>query len=174
MTFCRDGNFLGHSHPVPKYELSSPTGAKRRDLRFSPPASDAYGSVTLPFVIPRACDFFDLFAFFAPDQMFFQSPQKRRHPERSASQIYRITEAFMARSRRTPAMLVGRCSSQLSSHRLQGNLKSHSLRAKPRDLLFVNRPLMHRERTRLPFCHSDRSEAKWRVCPERSRRGTCC
>src|ERR1700722_6604200 len=34
----------------------------------------------------------------------------------------------MARSRRTPAMHVGRCSSQLSGHRLQGNLKSHSLR----------------------------------------------
>ena len=33
-------------------------------------------------------------------------------------------------------MLVDRCSSQLSGHRLQGNLKSHSLRAKPRDLQF--------------------------------------
>ena len=42
----------------------------------------------------------------------------------------------MARSRRTPAMLVGRCSSQLSGHSLQGKLKSHSLRAKPRDLQF--------------------------------------
>ncbi len=30
---------------------------------------------------------------------------------------------FMARSRRTPAMLVGRCSSELSGHRLQGKLK---------------------------------------------------
>src|SRR5580692_6429932 len=29
----------------------------------------------------------------------------------------------MARSRRTPAMLVGRCSSQLSSHRLQAKSK---------------------------------------------------
>ena len=33
-------------------------------------------------------------------------------------------------------MLVGRCSSELSGHRLQGKLKSHSLRAKPRDLQF--------------------------------------
>src|SRR5580704_13202014 len=33
----------------------------------------------------------------------------------------------------TPAMLVGRCSSDLSGHRLQGNLKSHSLRAQPRE-----------------------------------------
>ena len=30
---------------------------------------------------------------------------------------------FMARSRRTPAMLVGRCSSELSGHRLQGKSK---------------------------------------------------
>jgi len=30
----------------------------------------------VPFVIPRACDFFDLFAFFAPDQMFFSPLQK--------------------------------------------------------------------------------------------------
>src|SRR5580693_10308910 len=49
----------------------------------------------------------------------------------------------MARSRRTPAMLVCRCSSELSGHRPQGNLKSHSLRAKPR------------------------------ACPERSRMGIC-
>ena len=34
------------------------------------------GSVALPFVIPRACDFFDLFAFFALDQMFFSPLQK--------------------------------------------------------------------------------------------------
>ena len=40
------------------------------------PASNANGSAALPFVIPRACDFFDLFAFFAPDQMFFSPLQK--------------------------------------------------------------------------------------------------
>ena len=34
------------------------------------------GDRTLPFVIPRACDFFDLFVFFAPDQMFFSPLQK--------------------------------------------------------------------------------------------------
>jgi hypothetical protein len=38
-------------------------------------------------------------------------------------------------------MLVGRCSSQFSGHRLQGSLKSHSLRAKPRDLQFC-RPVL--------------------------------
>ena len=37
---------------------------------------------------------------------------------------------FMARSRRTPAMLVGRCSSELSGHQLQGSRKSHRYRPK--------------------------------------------
>src|SRR5580692_11661052 len=56
-------------------------------------------------VILRACDFLDLRVFYTrPD--VFQSPLQNRHPERSASQIYRITQGFMARSRRTPAMLL--------------------------------------------------------------------
>jgi hypothetical protein len=38
------------------------------------------------------------------------SPQQSRHPERSASQIYRITKGFMARSRRTSATRPDRCS----------------------------------------------------------------
>ncbi len=76
----------------------------------------------------RACDFFDLFVFFAPDKMLFNPsrkassclprlavgepvtfsifscflhptrcclvPPERRHPERSASQIYRTTEGL--------------------------------------------------------------------------------
>src|SRR5271154_4830738 len=33
------------------------------------------------------------------------SPQKR-HPERSASQIYRVTQRLVARSRRTPTVLI--------------------------------------------------------------------
>ena len=49
-------------------------------------------------VILRACDFFDLFVFFAPDQMLFNPLQKgvilRGGVERSASQIYRITEGL--------------------------------------------------------------------------------
>src|ERR1700689_3907393 len=72
---------------------------------------------------------FSIFSRFCTRPDVFLSPPKRRHPERSASQIYRITEGFMARSRRTPAMLVGRRSSELSGHRLQAKLKSHSLRA---------------------------------------------
>ena len=47
----------------------------------------------------------------------------------------------MARSRRTQAMLVGRCSSELPGHRLQGNLKSHSLRAQPTCLRQVEREM---------------------------------
>jgi hypothetical protein len=66
---------------------------------------------------------FSIFRVFCIQRDVFQSPPETRHPERSASQIYRITEGFMARSRRTPAMLVGRCSSELSGHRLQGKLK---------------------------------------------------
>src|SRR5258708_1749117 len=42
----------------------------------------------------------------------------------------------MARSRRTPAMLPGRCSLELSDRKLQRKIKSHKLRAKPRDLQF--------------------------------------
>ncbi len=73
-------------------------------------------------VILRACDFFDLFVLFLHLTGCFSTPPQNRHPERSASQIYHITEGSMARSRRTPAMLVGRCSSELSGHNLQGNL----------------------------------------------------
>jgi len=36
---------------------------------------------------------------------FFKAPQNR-HPERSASQIFRVTQRLMARSRRTPRMLI--------------------------------------------------------------------
>ena len=39
-------------------------------------ATTFYGTVALSFVIPRACDFFDLFVFFAPDQMLFSPLQK--------------------------------------------------------------------------------------------------
>src|ERR1700684_2498033 len=104
-------------------------------------ATSVNGNAALPFVIPRACDFFESSRVFCTRPDVFQFPPKNRHPERSASQIYRITEGFMARSRRTPEMLVGRCSSELSGHKLQGNQKSHKLRPKRsvaewRDLLF--------------------------------------
>src|ERR1700722_5843237 len=55
--------FLGHSNPLPKHELSS-----REPVTFS---------ILSRFLHPTRC---------------FKSPPKRRHPERSASQIHRITE----------------------------------------------------------------------------------
>jgi hypothetical protein len=38
--------------------------------------------------------------------MFFSKLPQNRHPERSASRIYRVTPHLMARSRRTPRMLI--------------------------------------------------------------------
>jgi hypothetical protein len=55
--------------------------------------------VTPPtIVILRACDFFDLLVFFGPPGVF-QSPPERRHPERSASQIYSVTQLNGAESK---------------------------------------------------------------------------
>jgi hypothetical protein len=48
----------------------------------------------LPFVILRACDFIRSFVFFATPADGSQPPQQNRHPERSASQIYRIPEGL--------------------------------------------------------------------------------
>src|SRR5712675_1825194 len=55
--------------------------------------------------------------------MFLELPHDR-HPERSASRIYRLTEGLqrvveepvLSEAEGTPRMLVGRCSSQLSGH----------------------------------------------------------
>jgi hypothetical protein len=59
-------------------------------------------------------------------ECFSELPQNR-HPERSASQIYRKQKGFKARSRRTPAMLVGRCSWELSGRKLHRKIKGHKL-----------------------------------------------
>ena len=50
-------------------------------------------ALPLPFVIPRACDLFDLFVPFAHLTRFSTAPQNR-HPERSASQIRRIKKGL--------------------------------------------------------------------------------
>ena len=101
------------------------------------------------------CDFFDLLCFFnRPD--VFQSPPETRHPERSASQIYRITEGFMARSRRAcpersrgnPGDAVGRCSSKLSGHRHQ---EIEKVTASERTPDFLLRCTHQRPRMRLSF-----------------------
>jgi hypothetical protein len=53
----------GWNRREPQVSLLRP-GIRAIDPRWKP---------TLPFVIPRACDFFELLLFFAPDQMFFNA-----------------------------------------------------------------------------------------------------
>src|SRR6266702_2635997 len=58
------------------------------------PATTFHKTVALPFVIPRGCDFFDFSCFwYTPPECFSELPQDR-HPERSASRIYRLTEGL--------------------------------------------------------------------------------
>jgi hypothetical protein len=45
-------------------------------------------------VILRACDFFNLLVFPAYSTSCIQALRQSRHPERSASQIYRVTQRF--------------------------------------------------------------------------------
>ena len=73
--------------------------------------------------IGRACDFFELLCFRAPHQMCFKPQQKPssclpRHAV-GAKRLADLShnEAFIARSRRTPAMLVRRCYSELFGHK---------------------------------------------------------
>ena len=84
---------------------------------------------TLRLFILRACDFFDLFVFFAPDQMLFSPLQKgvilpapacrgSEAPHRSMH-----IRSFMARSRRTPAKACWQVLFGAFRPRLQGELK---------------------------------------------------
>src|SRR6266702_3140516 len=100
------------------------------------PATTFHKTVALPFVIPRGCDFFDFSCFwYTPPECFSELPQDR-HPERSASRIYRLTEGLqrvveepvLSVAEGTPRMIVGRCSLQLSDRKLQRKIKSHKLR----------------------------------------------
>jgi hypothetical protein len=88
--------------------------------------------------------------------LVFQPRDKTRHPERSASQIY-PKQRTLARSRRTPAMLVGRCSREFSGRKLQRKIKSHKLRAKPKDLHFRGPFVEARSLRFTQNCHLDRS-----------------
>jgi hypothetical protein len=56
-------------------------------------------STSNKIVILRTCDFIDL-------SCEILDLKQNRHPERSASQIYRVAERVVARSRRTPAALI--------------------------------------------------------------------
>src|ERR1700733_5035107 len=77
-----------------------------------------------------------------------QAPRQGRHPERSASPIYRMTQLLVARSRRTPAMLVGRCSCELSGRELQRKPRNTAGCLTPR-LAFAN--LAQMTEPRRPF-----------------------
>src|SRR5450631_2154093 len=99
-------------------------------------------------VILRACDFLDLSCLLHIQPAVSQAPQQNRHPERSASQIYRkqralrraVEEPVLSGVEGTPAMLVGRCSRGLSGRELQRKIKSHNLRPERRDLRCANTP----------------------------------
>src|SRR5580700_7893880 len=55
---------------------------------------------SLPFPChPRACDFYDLLVFSAYPISCISSPPQSRHPERSASQIYRKQGVLSAESK---------------------------------------------------------------------------
>jgi hypothetical protein len=89
--------------------------------------------------------------FQAPDKAVILSEALRRSI---------ANRGLMARSRRTPAMLVGRCSRELSGRKLQLKIKSHKLRAKPtcpgvpwRDLQFRGPLLETRDTTLKQNCH---------------------
>ena len=72
-------------------------------------------------VIPKACDFFDRFVFSAyPTTCIssFQPPDKAVILSGALRRSI-ANRALYARSRRTPAMLVGRCSCELSGRKLQ-------------------------------------------------------
>jgi hypothetical protein len=62
-------------------------------------ATALHGSVALPFVIPSVAEGSAVQRTF-PGNVFRPKLPQNRHPERSASQIYRVTQRLMARSRR--------------------------------------------------------------------------
>jgi hypothetical protein len=69
-----------------------------RDVRYGPSSllcSRPHGSIAVHFVIPRACDFFELFVFSRHLTGCFVNLLQSRHPERSAAQIYRIMDGLL-------------------------------------------------------------------------------
>ena len=68
-------------------------------------------------VILRACDFFDLFVFSAYSTSCIQSPRQSRHPERSASQMDRVTQGLWRGVEGPRRCLIYRCRSELFNHR---------------------------------------------------------
>src|ERR1700747_2507837 len=82
----------------------SPVGTAELSPGLRPISANLFGMFFLQsshkIVILRACDLLDLSCLPPIRLAVLQAPQSSRHPERSASQICRITKGFMARSRR--------------------------------------------------------------------------
>jgi hypothetical protein len=78
----------------PKADLRDSAGAIVGGYPISAKVKDCFSSNSHKIVILRGCDFFDFprFCHAQPD-CSLKLPQGR-HPERSASQIYRLTEGF--------------------------------------------------------------------------------
>src|ERR1700722_1192594 len=82
--------FLGSSYPYQQTNCHPDrSAAKWRDLLFSQPASDPNGTQACPLSSREPVTFSVLSRFLYPTRCF-----SNRHPERSASQIYRITEGL--------------------------------------------------------------------------------
>src|SRR6266700_4859606 len=85
----------------------------------------------LLFVIPRGCDFFDFSCFwYTPPECFSELPQDR-HPERSASRIYRLTEGLQRVVEGPRGCLLADALHSFPATKTMREIKSHNLRAKP-------------------------------------------
>jgi hypothetical protein len=73
-------------------------------------------------VILRACNFFDLFVFSASNQLYFKPPDRAVILSEALRRSI-ANRGLYARSRRTSAMLVGRCSWELSGRKLHRKIK---------------------------------------------------
>jgi hypothetical protein len=109
-----------------------------------------HGTAILPFVVPRACDF-SIFSYFRHTQPAAFKPPDKAVILSEALRGSIANRGFLARSRRTPAMLVGRCSWEFSGRNvsiqqplsveplpipLTSRLPRRAVGAKPRDLQF--------------------------------------
>jgi len=92
-----------------------------------------------PFVIPRGCDFLIFVVLAHPTRRFFKTPT-RPSSLRSASQIYRLTEGFWRAVEGPRGWLLADALRSFPAAKPERNQKSHSLRAKPRDLQFHSTP----------------------------------
>src|SRR5271167_4447852 len=102
--------------------------------------------MALPFVIPRACDFFDRFVFSARLTGRFFNPKQTRHPERSAAQIYRTMNGLWRGVEGPRRCLLADALWSFPTTNFNRSLKSHKLRAKRRADLSHNERFMARSR----------------------------